>query len=522
MTLRITNGIINNNAKNNLNVNKANYDKMNTMVATGQKITRPSDDPIIAIRALRLNSTMSELNQYYDKNIPDAEAWLKTTESALTQTDSIITAIRANLTTGASDDNTAEDRMNILDELTALREQIYSAGNADYADRSVFTGYRTGEALTFLEESSDIKYSITETFTSGDVDKIQYVSGDFDVNKADVSGLYKDGTSPINEQAVSLNTVVRVRLSYDKLDTTQNNLDGTVPTITTKSGNTYTPVIKTLSSDQAENDALYTGVGADDVYLIADTGELILGENVAKDLMTVGNSFSIEYSKSEFNKGELRPEHYFACQSMDTTQYVQTDPDAKIINYNYDDLGNPDFQNQKIKYEIAYNQSIEINANANEVYTHNMGRDIDELLGITQHVVDMDAKIKELKAMQEDQSYSDAEQEKIADMLKAANKERDYYKETMQQMFAGAITKFSAYQDRLNVKISDVGALRARVDLTKERVSEQRMNFAQLQDENININLTDSAIDLKSAQTALEAAQAATAKISQQSLLNYI
>ena len=37
-----------------------------------KKISRPSDDPVIAIRALRLRSSLSQINQYYEKNIPDA------------------------------------------------------------------------------------------------------------------------------------------------------------------------------------------------------------------------------------------------------------------------------------------------------------------------------------------------------------------------------------------------------------------------------------------------------------------
>ena len=122
MSMRITNSIMNNNTKNNININKLNEDKQNTMIATGQKITRPSDDPVVAIRALRLNSNISQSNQYYDKNIPDADAWLKITETALTQTDTVLAKIKESLTQGASDDNTAEDRMNILADLRGMRD----------------------------------------------------------------------------------------------------------------------------------------------------------------------------------------------------------------------------------------------------------------------------------------------------------------------------------------------------------------------------------------------------------------
>ena len=50
--MRITNGILINNSLNNINNNKTNMDTLNTQLASEKKIQRPSDDPIIAIRAV--------------------------------------------------------------------------------------------------------------------------------------------------------------------------------------------------------------------------------------------------------------------------------------------------------------------------------------------------------------------------------------------------------------------------------------------------------------------------------------
>ena len=71
--MRITNKIMNNNSMYNINNNKVAEDEVNTQMATGKKIARPSDDPVIAIRALRLRSTVTQLDQYYTKNAKDAE-----------------------------------------------------------------------------------------------------------------------------------------------------------------------------------------------------------------------------------------------------------------------------------------------------------------------------------------------------------------------------------------------------------------------------------------------------------------
>ena len=72
--MRVTNKIIQNNNLANINTNKVYQDTLSTQMSTQKKINRPSDDPVVAIRALRLRSNVTELTQYYSKNIPDAES----------------------------------------------------------------------------------------------------------------------------------------------------------------------------------------------------------------------------------------------------------------------------------------------------------------------------------------------------------------------------------------------------------------------------------------------------------------
>ena len=512
MSMRITNSIMNNNTKNNININKLNEDKQNTMIATGQKITRPSDDPVIAIRALRLNSNIAQSNQYYEKNIPDAEAWLKITETALTQTDTVLAKIKEALTQGASDDNTAEDRMNILADLKGMRDQIYAAGNADYADRTVFTGYRTGEQLTFMGPETTL-YDIKEEFTAESISTIKYVSGDFAVDKTGANL----GTA-INEQSINENKVYRIRLAYDNLVYE----DGKKVTLHYNNGS---DVDLDIPMVQFADDQNYL---TDLPKLIAETGELILPQPDESDPNNLTNilqnpdtkDISMEYEKEDWQKNDLRPEHYFQC--TDKSSGVPAD----YIKYNRSDAeGNPlkHFVNQKISYEISFNQTIVINTNANQVYTHDICRDVDELIAATQAVIDADNKLEDLKKMAENADrYTDAQLTEINNRIEAMTKERNLRADKMQAMFSQGLTTFDGYADRNNLAITEVGSTRKRVELTKERMQEQRSSFKELADSNININLTDAAIDLSNASLALEAAQMAAGKIAKQTLLNYI
>ena len=524
--MRITNSMMTANTKANINTNKVNADKLNTMTASGQKITRPSDDPVVAIRAMRLNTSLTELEQYYGKNIPDADAWFTDTETALTQTDDVLSSIREKLNQASSQENVTSNVKDILEELKQLKDQVYAIGNADSAGRTVFTGYRTGEMLTFMEQDT-INYEITETFTKDDLETFKYVKGTASINdsgKAVIGTTVYDGTTKIyNEEKVEEVTAYRIRLSYDNLDSFKSmSIDGGAPfTVTPKS-------ISGLNQEQI--DAIYTpSSGAN---FIKETGELILSKD-AYDALIQKGGISINYEKSDWQKGDLRPEHYFMCKTpkdaTDPRTYSATYPDGIEYNYNRIDAGKPvtsggdiqGFIEQDLSYEIAFNQTIVINTHASDVYSHDIGRDIDELIKVTQQMVNAEDKVSRLQNLI-DNTTDETELEKLNVTMGALNKEAALVKEKMHSMYTSAITAFKGYSDDVNKQIANLGALTARLEMTKNRVKDQKSNVKELADQNINCDLSETAIDLKNAELALEAAQLAAGKIAQQTLLNYI
>ncbi|MBP3206414.1 MAG: flagellar hook-associated protein 3, partial [Lachnospiraceae bacterium] len=147
--MRITNKIMQRNNLSNINTNKIYQDKLSTQMSTQKKINKPSDDPVVAIRALRLRSSVTEITQYYSKNIPDAESWLNVTEDALKNLSQVMTSMIEQCTRGANGDLKNADREIILEQMKALGEEVYATGDADYAGRYVFTGYRTDTSLSF-------------------------------------------------------------------------------------------------------------------------------------------------------------------------------------------------------------------------------------------------------------------------------------------------------------------------------------------------------------------------------------
>ena len=101
MAMRITTKMMQNTSLNNLNTNKSLQEKLTTQLSTMKKITRPSDDPVIAIRSLKLNASLHKIDQYYEKNSEDAESWLQLTESAIKTSVEILTNMRTYIVQGA-------------------------------------------------------------------------------------------------------------------------------------------------------------------------------------------------------------------------------------------------------------------------------------------------------------------------------------------------------------------------------------------------------------------------------------
>ena len=208
--MRITNKIIQRNNLSNINTNKIYQDKLSTQMSTQKKINRPSDDPVIAIRALRLRSNVTEITQYYSKNIPDAESWLSVTEAGITNLTQIMTNMIARCEKGSNSLLKTSDREIILEELRGLGNEVYSTGDADYAGRYVFTGFRTDTPLSFLKEQN-IKYTITEQLDSSVIDSVTKVNmGDIlDINSSNYADINVD------EKDVYPDECYRIRLSYN-------------------------------------------------------------------------------------------------------------------------------------------------------------------------------------------------------------------------------------------------------------------------------------------------------------------
>ncbi len=493
--MRITNKMMTNNALYNINNNKNLMSNLEDRYSTGKKITKPSDDPIVAVRALKFRTNLTELNQYYEKNIPDALSWMDVTESALNAVNQIVTSMNTYCNQGANDYSTAEDRNSIVTNLLELKNQLYQEGNTNYAGRYVFSGYKTDTSLVFNEATTNLTYNIDEPLSGSDITQISKVIGEIDLDNLNLEHIDQwDDSMPTEIKAY------RLQLSYD-------NLNDAVFSMSYKDKDGNPGADFPINTVSVLDEKAYQPL-PNEVNFIPETGEIIIGEGLYDRLRTA-SEINTSYKKTEFDQNDLRPEHYFNCTCMNTT-----DPAAKLITYTKSD--------QQIQYEVNFNQKLTINTQGADAFTTGISRMLDDIVEAVNSVKAVEDSMAQVDKMLKDTTLSDAQIKKLESIKEQLNSEFTIKTSLMTAAFSRGIGVTEREQEGVNIAVADLGGRYKRLELTSSRLSDQQVDFEDLLSQNEDADLVDTIIKYTSAQTVYNSSLSAASKLVQQSLLDFL
>ena len=509
--MRITNKMMTNNVLHNINNNKNLLSTLENQYSTGKKIQKPSDDPIIAVRALKLRTNLSEITQYTEKNIPDALSWMDTTESSLDVVNEILRQMNTYCNQGANDTLTAEDRNSIVENLEQLKQHIYQEGNSNYAGRYVFSGYKTDTPLVFNEPTDEYTYRITEPLCGEDI------SAEFKiVNNVDINAFDKENPDAFDKTMPNQIQYYRLRLGYGNLESgaSLTYTDGS-----TDAEGYYNKIDIPIVEKEMNAPEAYQP-GDDEVYFIAETGELIFGKKVYEKVRK-SEHLDVTYSKKEFQTNDLRPEHYFNCTrtSADGTEVLTYEKED--LNYNIEKKFGVK-EGQEIQYEVNFNQKLTINTQGDEAFTHDIGRAIDDIINAVSDVQETEEKIAEVDKMLEDTNLTDEQRKALEGIKEQLTSEFTLRTDIMQAAFSGGLSDTMEMQDKVNVAMSDLGGRYNRLLLTQSRLGDQQVDFEDLLSSNEDVDLVDTIIKYTSAETIYNSSLSAASKLVQSSLLDFL
>jgi flagellar hook-associated protein 3 FlgL len=144
--MRVTQSMMSSNMLRNLNTSYSKMSKYQDMLDSGKVITRPSDDPVVAVKGMGYRIDLDK-NQQYQRNLREANTWLDTTDEALDQVGGALKRVKELIVQAANDTNTADDRQKINAEMQQIKEQLRDIANTKVGENYIFSGTHTNQPL---------------------------------------------------------------------------------------------------------------------------------------------------------------------------------------------------------------------------------------------------------------------------------------------------------------------------------------------------------------------------------------
>ena len=137
--MRVTISMLSKSFLRDLNRNQSNLKKINSQLASGKEISRPSDDPYKVARSMQLNSDIKAATQY-NENIKDTTNWLDTTDTALQQLENSFQRIRELMVSSGDAAYGVDEKKAIKDEINEKVNEIAQILNTNFDGKYIFGG----------------------------------------------------------------------------------------------------------------------------------------------------------------------------------------------------------------------------------------------------------------------------------------------------------------------------------------------------------------------------------------------
>ena len=332
--MRITNAMMTNTTLMHINRNQRNLNDIIRQIETGKRVSRASDDPIIASRALKFRAGLAETVQF-QRNVENGLAWMNVTESSFNNINAeLLAEIRALLVQGATGTNYLSQKQTITTQMRSLFQQIGSEVNQTFAGRYLFSGLRTNEPPTFTTDNNR-SFVISQHFSLADIKRATSIQRLPTPPENGQPGVVEPRTHYINV----------IRLAFSGLDMPDwptpagqpipgSSLAALPPHY---SPDTPSPIVSWAGSlplpdfslnipgfdivkisrehPQAYNpEATLSGRNYPVIHFIAETGELVMHTDVSSQFPREG--ISVTYQKTGFRQGDINPAVYFTSREI--------------------------------------------------------------------------------------------------------------------------------------------------------------------------------------------------------------
>ena len=472
--MRITNNMMFDSSIRNLNNNLQRLSDAQTKYSTQSKIQVPSDDPVIATRAIKYRDYVADVEQY-QKNTSDATSWMQVTDDALQGVADYMTRLKELVVNGANDTNSDASKAAIADEIKEIRKGIIDTMNTSYAGRYVFAGYNTDEPpYKLVTETIGDATAVPSTVTT--VDKVLYKGQNLSAG-GPVAATVSDAaliTSCSNSNLAKLATP-----TYPGEGTW--TLSAIVPPSLT--ANDYKVDLSSVTDLTSLNTAIANAKDSAGATLGAGQLEVIATASGCLELtQPVGSTVGTFQAGAQIDLG-FSPPYIAGATAQDISYHVSNGSEVKV-----------NIEGQNV---IGWSGD-----SVNGGYT-SAGTNLFDTID------------KVLLGLSGKSSYKVVDSTGAVQTLPVST-------QTSSQLVSSCLKDLDDDLNRLTKAQSELGARMNYVESTDSRLASNEITFTKLQSNNEDIDVAKASVEVSSAQSVYEAALSVTAKVTKASLVDYL
>jgi len=162
--MRVTQSMLSNNLLRNLSHNSTQMNKYMDQLYTGKKISKPSDDPMIAMKGVSYRSELARIEQF-ERNTSEVNSWLDNTDAAIDQTNHAMQRLKELAVKASNGTNSSDEYQSIVEEAKQLKEHLVDIANTSVNGKYIFNGTNSDVQPVTIGEDGEL----TVDFADDDV-----------------------------------------------------------------------------------------------------------------------------------------------------------------------------------------------------------------------------------------------------------------------------------------------------------------------------------------------------------------
>ncbi|MCL2840113.1 MAG: hypothetical protein FWE05_05005 [Defluviitaleaceae bacterium] len=489
--MRVTNAMVFNSSLNNIWRNARHLNNLVTQIETTQRIQRPSEDPMMANRALRYRTILSEAEQFKSNN-DRGLAWMEVTESSFLNllvgtpsNPSIFQRLHDRLLQSSSTGiNHPDNQRGMIDEMRQFLYQMTRIEmNQSYMGRYVFSGFHTDEPPVLHQARPNASYVVQQTFNRRDM----------------ASALAFHRPAPPERPVVFEDTHI-LKLPFTHVQFPGGPpIGGGVPPfgIDCPIGTNFTIVSMTSTDAAAFNPP--NGGPPYVIHHIIDTGELVLS-NDAAEAFRDGTTITFQTPSEGLQAGDLNPRIYFPSWDLND--------------------GNRHFNaaQQNIQLEVSANSHVTVNSHASNVVTDKLVAELRRLIDFADSL-----ELTDPLVLREhySQIYTGDDLERAISDFQAF--EVSLFADALHNRIDNLIRTLSEHHmPDAQAQHTNLGSRMSRMDMIQIRLEEDEVAYTQLLSDTIDTDIAGTIARRDGAQAAFSNALLAVSRATQLSLADFI